>query len=140
MDHEISCDWKGGMAFESDIQGHKVMMDAVPEFGGKDSGPSPKRLVLAGLAGCTGIDIASLIKKMHLEVDDFDIQVGGDLTEEHPRFYSRIHVNYTFYGAKLDPPKIEKAVALSWDRYCGVAEQLRCAASMSFEINYQEAK
>ena len=140
MDHEINCIWQGKMAFEADVQGHKVMIDAQPNFGGEHKGASPKRLLLVGAAGCSGIDIASLIKKMRLDVEAFGIHVGGDLTEEMPTYYHTIKVTYTFKGNNLDQAKLSKAVKLSWKKYCGVTAMLGKAANMSYEIVYEKGK
>lgn len=138
MDHLIHCEWKGNLAFEADIQGYKLMMDAQPEVGGQSSGASPKRLLLAGVAGCSGIDIGILIKKMRLKVDALHIEVGGELTTEMPTYYHRIHVVYTFTGKQLDQAKIEKAVKLSWEKYCGVTAMLQFAAQMTYEVKLVE--
>ena len=138
MEHEISARWLGNLAFEAEVAGHTVMMDARPEGGGEDRGTSPKRLLLTGLAGCTGIDIGMLITKMRLDVEDFRIDVGGDLTEEDPKVYSHIKVVYTFKGKNLDHAKLERAVQLSWDKYCGVAAMLKKASELTYEIKFEE--
>ncbi|SDK15009.1 putative redox protein [Catalinimonas alkaloidigena] len=138
MDHEISAQWLGNLAFEAQVAGHTIMMDARPEVGGEDRGTSPKRLLLTGLAGCTGIDIGMLIKKMRLEVEGFTIDVGGDLTQEDPKVYHQVNVIYTFKGKDLDHPKLERAVQLSWDKYCGVAAMLKKATDLSYEIRFEE--
>lgn len=137
MDHEINCIWQGNMLFEADVLGHKVMIDAQKEFGGEDKGTSPKRLLLAGAAGCSGIDIASLIKKMRLEVEGLHIHVGGDLTEEMPTYYHTIKVTYTFTGNNLNKAKLERAVKLSWEKYCGVTAMLGKVAKMEYEVVYK---
>lgn len=137
MDHEITCQWKGNLAFEADSQGHRILIDAQPEAGGENKGASPKRLLLVGAAGCSGIDVASLIKKMRLEVDEFDIHVGGNLTDEMPKYYDTIHLTYRFKGANLNKEKLARAVELSWEKYCGVTAMLKKAAKMSYEIVYE---
>lgn len=138
MIHEVNTQWKGDMAFESDIFGHKVTMDADPISGGKNSGPKPKPLLLAALAGCTGMDVTSLIKKMRLEIDDFSIDISGEMTDEHPKHYHSIKVIYTFTGSNLNKDKLKKAVEMSQDRYCGVSEMLRKASQLSYEIIFNE--
>lgn len=136
MDHQITSNWKGKLAFEADVRGHKMMMDAREDVGGENRGASPKMMLLAGLAGCTGIDIGIMINKMRIEVEDIQISVGGNLTEDQPSYYKEIEVVYTFVGSNLDKAKIERAVKLSWEKYCGVAEMLRQAADMRYEIRY----
>jgi putative redox protein len=107
----------------------------MPEMG-DDSGPSPKQLVLAGLAGCTGMDVASLLKKMRVEYDSFEIYTEADLTEEHPKVFSEIRLVYRFKGENIDKAKVEKAVNLSKDRYCGVSAMLKKNSPIHFRIEY----
>ncbi len=114
----------GKMAFEMEMDGHTLITDAAPEIGGEDKGPRPKRLLLAGLIGCTGIDTMSILKKMKVEVDDLEIHVEADNTEEHPKVYENIKIVYTFKGKDLPEDKIKKAVELSQERYCGVSQML----------------
>ncbi|HPF98354.1 MAG TPA: OsmC family protein, partial [Mangrovimonas sp.] len=86
----------------------------------------------------SGIDVASLLKKMRVEVDSFHIDVEGELTEEHPKYYHQVSVDYHFYGTNLQKDKIEKAVNLSVERYCGVMEMFRHFAKMKIETHYHE--
>lgn len=90
----ITSAWLGGMGFGTDVDGHQIIIDAAPEFGGEDRGPRPKPLMLVALAGCTGIDVVSILKKMRVNFDEFKIIVEGELTEEHPRHFTRMHVVY----------------------------------------------
>lgn len=134
MKHEVKTKWLSGLAFASEVSGHSVTMDANPENGGENKGARPKPLLLASLAGCTGMDVASLLKKMRIEVADFDIEVAGELTDEHPKYYEKIHVTYLFKGKNLDLEKIKKAVDLSQEKYCGVSAMLRKATQLTYEI------
>ncbi len=136
MKHSINCTWEGNMVFEADISGHKVKMDASTDHGGSDAAPRPKPLILTSLAGCTGMDVVSLLRKMRVEIDDLNIEVSGELTEEHPKYYKNIHVVYYFKGQNLDKSKIEKAVNLSQDKYCGVSAMLEKSSKLTFEIKY----
>ena len=132
--HTISTTWKGGIAFEADVNGHKVPMDATDEFGGQNSGPSPKKLMLVALSGCTGMDVVSILKKMRVELDALDIEVQGDVTDEHPKHYDKMHVIYKFTGKDLPLDKLEKAVKMSEETYCGVGALYRKAIEVSSEI------
>ena len=134
MTHEIICDWNKEMFFEADTNGHMVKMDANEAAGGRNNGPRPKPLLLTALAGCTGMDVASMVKKMRQKVDDFQIKVEGEMTEEHPKYYRKIHLIYRFKGQDLDPEKLKKAVDLSQDKYCGISAMLKKAAELSYEI------
>jgi putative redox protein len=86
------------------------------------------------LAGCTGMDVVSLLKKMRVEFDEFKIRVAADLTEEHPKYYSKIHLTYEFKGDNIDKTKVEKAINLSQDKYCGVSFMLKKASEITFDI------
>lgn len=126
--------WKEGLAFEVELQGHRFMVDADAEFGGKDLGPRPKALLLSGLAGCTGMDVASLLAKMRVSFDTFSVEVEGNDTDEHPKVFKEILIRYILTGAQLDREKIEKAVQLSVDKYCGVHAMLSKTAAIRHEI------
>jgi putative redox protein len=132
--HVIETSWNGGLAFEANINGHSVKMDATQEFGGSNSGPSPKKLMLAALSGCTGMDVVSILKKMQVEFDNLKIEVQGDVAEEHPKRYVKMHVIYTFYGKNLPLPKLEKAVKMSEETYCGVRAAYAPSIELSSEI------
>ena len=134
MKAKIECTWKEGMSFESEVNGHRIVIDAAPEAGGKERGPRPKPLTLLSLAGCTGMDVISILNKMRLNVDYFNVVVEADLTEEHPKHYDKFHLVYEFKGKELPMDKLEKAVNLSHDKYCGVTAMLSKGAAFSHEI------
>jgi putative redox protein len=137
MAGKVRCEWKKGMAFEAEVSGHKVLMDADESVGGKDQGPRPKALLLAGLAGCTGMDVISILGKMQVSLSWFNIEVEGELASEHPKYYTDVTVVYQF--SRKDNPdeaKIEKAVKLSQERYCGVSAQISKGANLSWRIEY----
>jgi len=136
MRHEIDLSWKKGKAFETEINGHKLKIDVAEEMGGEDSGPRPKQLLLAALAGCTGLDVVSILNKMRVEFDDFNVKVEGELTDEHPKQYKSMHVTYEFWGKELPKDKIEKAVRLSDEQYCGVSAMYKKAIPVSRSIVY----
>ena len=134
----ITCEWKGKMAFESQTEGGNVMLDAGEAVGGEGKGVRPKPLVLVALAGCTAMDVASLFQKMRVEPDDFKVEIGANLTDEHPRFYDTTHIIYHFWGKDLKKDKLEKCVNMSLDRYCGVTAMFRKFSEVTFEIVYHE--
>ena len=136
---EVKINWLENMAFEADINGHKIVLDAAEPVGGENRGPRPKPLLLAGLAGCTGMDVVSILKKMRVEVDNFSVTVEGDLTEEHPKQFSKMNVIYEFTGKDLPLEKLQKAVSLSEERYCGVSAMFRKAIELTSEIKIIEA-
>jgi len=134
MKEKIDCTYKEGMAFEAEVQGFKLTLDAVEAVGGKNLGPRPKPLTLVSLAGCTGMDVVSILKKMRVEPSYFNISVEGEMTEEHPKYYSHMHIIYEFKGQDLPMEKLEKAITLSQDRYCGVSALLKKGAEITYEI------
>ncbi len=131
---EVQVGWIDKMAFESEINGHKIIIDAEERVGGLDRGPRPKPFMLLSLAGCTAMDVISILEKMRVQLDDFKVKVTGDLTEEHPKHFYRMHVTYEFWGKDLPVAKLEKAVSLSEDRYCGVSAVYKKALELTSEI------
>ena len=135
----ITTTWKEKMLFESDNpSGYSLLIDNPEEEGGQGISYRPKALMLSSLAGCSGLDVVSLLKKMRVNVDDFKIVVTGELTEEHPKFYHKGLVEYHFYGKELHEEKINKAVDLSVEKYCGVMEMFRQFADMTIAIHLHE--
>ncbi len=128
----------GGMAFSANIDGHTITLDSHPEFGGSDSGPQPKPLLLLSLSGCTGMDVVSLLKKMRVEYADFQITVDAELTDEHPRYYQKINLTYSIRTKPEYHNKVNKAVDLSQERYCGVSYMLSKSAELTYGINFLE--
>ena len=138
MTNKIELNWKGNMLFESVAPDGSILIDADEAVGGQGKGLRPKALMLTSLAGCSAMDVVSLLKKMRAEVDDFKIDVEANLTEEHPKFYDKVLVTYRFFGKDFKKDKIEKAVNLSIDRYCGVIEMFRQFAKVETVIEYIE--
>ncbi|MEO9511155.1 MAG: OsmC family protein [Flavobacteriaceae bacterium] len=134
MTNHITTKWLGEMAFESNNpSGMHLKIDAGPDSGGNGDGFRPKALMLSSLAGCSGLDVASLLKKMKLEVDDFSIETIANLTEEHPKYYDSVIIEYHFHGSNLKEEKLKKAVDLSVEKYCGVMEMFRQFAELEIK-------
>ena len=138
MKHEINVAWTGNMGFEAEVNDFKIKLDADEKVGGNNQGPRPKALTLVALAGCTGMDVVSILAKMRVVPEDFDVKVSGELTEEHPKYYDKIHIKYFFKGKDLPMAKLEKAINLSQERYCGVSAMLGKAAQITHEIIVEE--
>jgi putative redox protein len=128
----------GGMAFDTVVDGHTLTIDADPEFGGADSGPKPKPLLLLSLTGCTGMDVVSLMNKMRVEYADFEVKTDGELTDEHPKYYHKIHLTYSLKTKAEYHEKIKKAVSLSQERYCGISYMLSKSSELTHEIDFLE--
>lgn len=131
---KVKADLVGKMAFQMELDGHTLIMDAAKEVGGEELGPRPKALLLSALIGCTGLDVVYTLNKMKVELDGFSIEVEADESEEHPIVYTKIHLIYIFKGSNLPEDKITRAVTLSQEKYCGVSAMLEKAAPISYEI------
>ncbi|MFC2114304.1 OsmC family protein [Bacteroidota bacterium] len=134
----ISMKWNEEMSFSTDIDGHKLIVDASPEVGGQDKGMRPKPLMLAALAGCTGMDVVSIMRKMKVEFSSFQIHVDANMTDQHPKVYDTFHIIYEVKGKDLSLAKIEKAVLLSQENYCGVSAMYKHFAGLTYEIRLIE--
>ncbi|MBN1250637.1 MAG: OsmC family protein [Bacteroidales bacterium] len=139
MKESIEAKWLKKMAFEVEVAGHKIIIDAKENVGGEDKGPQPKPFMLVALGGCTAMDVVSILAKMRVELDDFKVRVEGDLTEEHPKHFHKMKVIYEFTGKNLPMDKIQKAVNLSEERYCGVSASYREAMELTSEIIIHES-
>jgi putative redox protein len=132
--NHITTKWLGKMAFEStNPSGLTLKIDASPDDGGEGDGFRPKALMLSSMAGCSGLDVAGLIKKMKLEVENFHIETIAQLTDEHPKYYDKVRVEYHFHGANLNEDKLKRAVDLSVEKYCGVMEMFRHFAKLEIK-------
>jgi|TARA_B110000858_G_scaffold182431_1_gene221839 putative redox protein len=139
MGHKVTTTWKNKMLLESDNPlGKNLLMESGPDFGGSNQGLSPKALMLSSLGGCTGLDVLSLLKKIRVEIEDFKVIVNGELTEEHPKYYDKVSIDYYFTGTDLNEEKIKKVVSLSEERYCGVIKMFRAFAEVTIAIHINE--
>lgn len=131
----VTTEWKKNLLFKSDNpNGAQILMDTSFQNGGNEAGASPKALMLSSLAGCSGLDVVLIAEKMRVNFDDLTITVAANLTDEHPKYYDKVHMTYHFYGADLDHEKLTKVVNLSIEKYCGVMEMFRKFAEVSTEI------
>lgn len=129
-----------GMSFDIEIGGYKITVDAGKEFGGEGLGPSPKPLMLASLAGCTGMDVVSLLNKMRVDFDSLNLRVEGEINEEHPKKYNKIVIYYQLKGDNVPFDKVEKAVTLSLGKYCGVAAVYKQVIDVNYVIEINNEK
>jgi len=116
--------------------GHWVAMDGPESFGGNNSAARPKELLLIGLGGCTGSDVVTILQKKKVKIDGFEMNITSDVSEEHPQVYTKIHIEYVFYGKNLEAKDIERAIELSMTKYCSVTAMLSKAMPVthSFKI------
>ena len=135
MSHHVSTGFNGGISFTADINGHKIIMDTADE-GGHNLGPSPKKLMLASLSGCTGIDVVSILNKMKVPFSEFSIDTDASLTDNHPKIYKKVTITYKIRIDEKDRHKMQKAVRLSKEKYCGVNAMFTAFAKVESEIIY----
>ena len=134
MAAESTGTWKQKMAFDLVIEGYTVKADADEAFGGEGYGPKPKGLLLTALAGCTGMDVVSILGKMKVVFEEFEVRIKGENAEKHPKVFTKVHIDYLFKGENLPIDKIERAIDLSLNDYCAVAATLKSTAEISHSV------
>lgn len=132
MKRIVTATLTGGMQFEATTHtGHTVVMDAALEGGGADTGVRPYDLLLVGLAGCTGMDVVSILRKKRQTVTAFWIEVEAERAPDHPKVYTQISVHYHVRGAGISPAAVERAIELSETTYCSAVATLRASAHVA---------
>ncbi len=122
---EISVNWQQGLKFTGISRfGHQISTDASREAGGNQDGYQPVELLMFALAGCTGIDVINIGRKMRLDITGLRITVNYDQKEDSPKVIAKAHLDYAINGKDLDPQKIERAIQLSEEKYCSVGATL----------------
>lgn len=138
MKESIKATWLNDLSFEAEVDGHKIYLDTSAEHGGKNMGPRPKPLMMVALAGCTGMDVAAILKKMRVDIESLSIEVEGDVTEDHPKRFEGMKVIYRIKGKNVPLASVEKAVMLSKEKYCGVSANYNKAFPIGHEIIIEE--
>jgi putative redox protein len=134
--HEASVTWLGEMHFEgSPGDEFTVQLDAAEEFGGQGKGTRPQKLMLVSLAGCTGMDVISILRKKQQAVKGLEVRVRAERADEHPRVYTRIWLTYVVRGEAVDPAAVNRAIDLSITKYCPVANLIKQVVPI--ETEYQ---
>ena len=141
--------WLEGMKFVgAGWSGHEVVMDAAADAGGADvqehlrgrsTGARPMELLLVGLAGCTGMDVVSLLRKMRVPFVGLEFNISADKSEEHPSVFTAIRLEYVVRGRNVDPEKVKKAIDLSQERYCSVSAMLKKACPVEYSFRIEES-
>jgi putative redox protein len=127
--------WISNFHLEGETQtGHTITMDSKPA-GTHSKGPTPKELILQSVAGCTMMDVVLIIQKSRKQLDKFWVDVDSEITAEHPKMFSKIHLIYNFIGKELDSALIERAINLSRDKYCGVYNMLKDKVDITYSYN-----
>ncbi len=119
---------------------HWVTMDGPEEFGGSNAGIRPKELILISLAGCTGSDVASILSKKKVKLEGFEMNITADVADEHPQVFTKINLEYVFYGKNLPVKEIERAIELSQTKYCSVTAMLQKALPIEHSYRIVESQ
>ena len=117
---------------------HWVTMDGPEDFGGSNAGVRPKELLMIGLGGCTGSDVVSILQKKKIHTDGFEMNITSEVSEEHPQVFTKMHIEYVFYGKSLPTKDIERAIELSMTKYCSVTAMLIKAMPVTHSFRIEE--
>ncbi len=129
---DASVTWHYNLHFTGKADsGHTVTLDADTAVGGTDNGFRPLELMLISLAGCTAMDVISILKKKRQNITDFSVQVHADKAEEHPKVFTAIHVKYIIHGEQIDRTAVERAIELSTTKYCPAQAMLAKAVPIT---------
>jgi putative redox protein len=126
------------MHFVGEIDGFRMDLDAEESVGGVGAGPQPHRLLLEALAGCTAMDVISILRKKRQQVSGLSVEVQGSRADQHPRVYTRIEVLYRVRGQNVDPQAVARAIELSATRYCPVMAMLGKVAEVRTHYEIEE--
>jgi len=140
MKHEANVRWAGRMTFIGKAgTNHLVPMDTTPEFDGDSSATKPLELLLIALGGCTGMDIVPLFKKMRQDVTTVELNISAERSEDHPRVYTKIDIEYVVTGQALEDDKVKRAIELSQEKYCSVSAMLKKACPVNYSVRVVQA-
>lgn len=132
--------WVGDMTFLGESpSGNSVVMDAGIESGGNNMGIRPMEMLLLGMGGCASIDVVMILRKARQDITDCWVELDGQRPDEHPRYFNKIHAKFFVRGSKVDPKHVERAIALSMDKYCSASAQLGALAEITTEFEVLEA-
>jgi putative redox protein len=128
-----------GMSFRAESgSGHQVLLDGSAEFGGRNLGMRPMEMVLTGTAACTAFDVVLILRKARQPIADCVVEAEADRAPTDPKVFTRIRLNYRIAGRGLDPRQVERAVALSKDKYCSATLMLAKTAEITVAIEIIE--
>ena len=134
---KIVLNWKGNFRFEAKTEnGLTVNFDAPSKYGGEGTAPTPMETVLACLAGCSSFDVVNILKKKRQTITDYSVVVEAERAEEPPEVFTKIHIKYIVKGKNISKEAVERAIQLSYDKYCSVGAMLKKTAEIttSYEI------
>jgi putative redox protein len=118
--------------------GHTLTMDADDEAGGKNAGFRPMELLLVGFGGCSGMDVISILRKKRQQVTGLEINVKGEKADSYPKIYKEVHIEYVVKGKGVEKEAVERAIALSLEKYCSVGATLAKAGTITHSYKIVE--
>jgi putative redox protein len=118
---------------------HWVTMDGPEEFGGSNAGSRPKELLLLALGGCTGSDVATILRKKRAPVRGLELRLQANTAEEHPQVFTDIHIEYVVYGDGITRADVERAIELSTTKYCAVSAMLKASVKLTHALRIEPA-
>jgi len=127
------------LAGKSDTN-HWVLMDGSEEFGGSRAASSPKELVLIGLGGCTANDVVNILKKKRVKLDGFEMNLTAEESNEHPKVFTKINIEYVFYGNDIAVKDVERAIELSTTKYCSISKMLEKSVELTHSYSIMESE
>jgi putative redox protein len=134
----IKAVWQGGIAFEGmNEAGQSIFMDS-PIAEGGPKGPAPMQLVLIGLAGCTAMDVISILQKKRQDVTGFEVNVIGDRASDHPKYYTEIDLEFVVFGRGVDQKAVARAIELSETKYCSASANLKPTSKIFTRYRVEE--
>ncbi len=130
---QVEIKWVGKREFIGETEsGNKIRIDIAIEKGGENTGPAPMELILLALGGCTGLDVVSILEKKRVKLEGMEIKIEAEKTENHPRVFSKIKIEYLFRGKDLKESDLKNAIELSQEKYCSVSAMLNKTAELSY--------
>jgi putative redox protein len=131
--------WLDGVTMVGESpSGHALVMDGPPDFGGRNLGPRPMELLLLGMGGCTEFDVLTILRKARQEVSVCEVELEAERAAEDPKVFTRIHVHFILSGRNLSAKHVERAIALSAEKYCSASIMLGATAKITHDFEIRE--
>jgi len=133
--------WIEGVAMLGESEtGHALVMDGAPEYGGRNLGPRPMELLLLGMGGCTQFDVLLILRKARQDVTDCVVELSAERAPDDPKVFTHIHAHFIVTGRGLDPRRVERAIALSAEKYCSASIMLGATAEITHDFEVRETE
>jgi putative redox protein len=132
--------WIEGTAMVGESgSGHAIVMDGPPDHGGRNLGARPMEMLLLGLGGCTEFDVLLILRRGRARVTDCVVELTAERAEADPKVFTRIHVHFIVTGHELNPKQVERAIALSAEKYCSASIMLGAVAEVTHDFEIRDA-